>query len=77
MLTASGSVAALLPGVDLGRFSLLLAVAGGITVGAPLLFGALNYRFASVDPTTAGVAAISLPQSPRSGRSPTPGRARR
>ena len=31
-------VAALLPGVDQGRFSLLLAMAGGVSVIAPLLF---------------------------------------
>lgn len=61
VLTASGSVAELLPGVELGRFALLIAVAGAITVAAPLLFGALNYHFASVDPTTAGVADICLP----------------
>lgn len=67
VLTASGSVSELLPGVELGRFSLLIAVAGGITVAAPLLFGALNYHFASVDPTTAGVAEIWLPPGPDPG----------
>lgn len=41
-LTASASVASLLPGVEVGRFSLLLALAGGITVAAPLAFGLLN-----------------------------------
>lgn len=61
VLAASGAVSGLLPGVDLGRFSLLITVAGGITVAAPLVFGALNYRFARVDPTTAGVAVITLP----------------
>jgi hypothetical protein len=60
-LTATGTVAELLPGVELGRFSLLIAVAGGITVAAPLVFGMLNYRFARVDPTTAGVSVITLP----------------
>lgn len=64
VLTASGSVSELLPGIELGRFSLLIALAGGITVAAPLLFGALNYHFASVDPTTAGVAEIWLPPGP-------------
>ena len=61
VLTASGTVAELLPGLELGRFSLLIAIAGGITIIAPLLFGALNYRFSQVDPATAGVADISLP----------------
>jgi hypothetical protein len=45
LLTASGTVAGLVPGVDLGRFGLLMAVVGGITVLAPLLFGALNSLF--------------------------------
>jgi hypothetical protein len=31
VLTASSGVAALLPGVDQGRFSLLLAMAGGVS----------------------------------------------
>ena len=53
VLTATGAVTEVLPGVELGRFSLLIAVAGGITVTAPLVFGALNYRFLRVDPTTA------------------------
>jgi hypothetical protein len=61
VLTASGGIAELLPGVELGRFSLLIAVAGGITIIAPLAFAALNYRLGQVDPATAGVAAISLP----------------
>jgi hypothetical protein len=64
VLTATGAVTEVLPGVELGRFSLLIAVAGGITVTAPLVFGALNYRFLRVDPTTAGVSVISLPQGP-------------
>jgi hypothetical protein len=45
LLTASGTVAGLVPGVDLGRFGLLMAVVGGVTVLAPLLFGALNSLF--------------------------------
>jgi hypothetical protein len=64
VLTASGTISELLPGVELGRFSLLIAVAGGITLIAPLVFGALNYRFERVDPTTAGVSVISLPRGP-------------
>jgi hypothetical protein len=61
VLTATGSVGDLLPGLDLGRFSLLIALAGGITVFAPLLFSVLNYRFSRLDPATAGVVAIGLP----------------
>ena len=61
VLTATGTVSELLPGVELGRFSLLIAVAGGITVAAPLVFGALNYRFQRLDPTTLGVSVITLP----------------
>jgi hypothetical protein len=49
VLTASGSVADLLPGIELGRFGLLIALAGGITAVAPLLFGVLNYLFRSDD----------------------------
>jgi hypothetical protein len=35
------------PGVDLGRFGLLMALAGGLTTLAPLLFAALNAMFPS------------------------------
>ena len=45
VLTASGAVAGLVPGVDLTRFGLLMALAGGLTTLAPLLFGALNSLF--------------------------------
>ncbi len=34
-----------MPGVDLGRFALLMTLTGGIAVLAPLLFGALNTLF--------------------------------
>jgi hypothetical protein len=61
VITASGAISEVVPGVELGRFSLLIALAGGITGAAPLVFGALNYRFARVDPTTAGVAVVRLP----------------
>jgi hypothetical protein len=61
-LTATASVAALLPGVEVGRFSLLIVLAGGITVVAPLAFSALNSGVQAVDPTTAEVAAIWLPR---------------
>jgi hypothetical protein len=45
VLTASGAVAGLVPGVDLTRFGLLMALVGGLTTIAPLLFGALNSLF--------------------------------
>jgi hypothetical protein len=45
VLTASGAVAGLVPGVDLTRFGLLMALVGGLTTLAPLLFGALNSLF--------------------------------
>lgn len=61
VLAATGTVSELLPGVETGRFSLLIAVAGLITLGAPLLFGALNYSFERVDPTTTGASMITLP----------------
>jgi hypothetical protein len=60
-LAATTGVAEVLPGVDLGRFSLLIAMAGGITVVAPLVFGALNSWFQAVDPTTTWVAQVWLP----------------
>lgn len=63
VLAASGSIAEVIPGVELGRFGLLIALAGGFTFIAPLLFGWLNYQFRSVDPTTSGVAVISLPST--------------
>lgn len=47
MATASGAVSGLVPGVDLGRFGLLMALAGGLTTLAPLLFAALNAMFPS------------------------------
>jgi len=61
LLTASGSVAELLPGLELSRFALVITIAGGITIAAPLLFSVLNYRFSRQDPVTAGMVAISLP----------------
>ena len=45
VLTASGAVAGLVPGVDLTRFGLLMALVGGLTTLAPLLFGAVNSLF--------------------------------
>lgn len=60
VLTASSGVAALLPGVDQGRFSLLLAMAGGVSIVAPLIFALLNYRFSRQNPATARIMQISL-----------------
>jgi hypothetical protein len=45
VLTASGAVAGLVPGVDLSKFALLMALVGGLTTLAPLLFSALNALF--------------------------------
>jgi hypothetical protein len=59
-LTASGSIAELFPGLELGRFSLVIAIAGAITVIAPLSFGVLNYRFSRQDPSAAQVVSIGL-----------------
>lgn len=50
VLTASGAVAGLVPGVDLTRFGLLMVLAGALTTLAPLLFGALNSLFPAQDP---------------------------
>src|SRR5580693_3676614 len=61
VLTASSGVASLLPGVDQGRFSLLLAMAGGVSIIAPLVFALLNYRFGRQNPATARIMEISLP----------------
>jgi hypothetical protein len=59
-LTSTGSITEVLPGLELGRFSLAIAIAGGVTVIAPLFFGLLNYWFSRLDPSTAGVVAIGL-----------------
>lgn len=64
VLAASGTVSELLPGVETGRFSLLIAMAGLITLAAPLLFGALNYSFERIDPSTTGASMITLPAGP-------------
>lgn len=45
VLTASGTVGGLIPGVDLGRFGLMMALAGGLVGIAPLFFGVLNSWF--------------------------------
>ena len=64
VLTASGAVAGLVPGVDLTRFGLLMALVGGLTTIAPLLFGALNSLFPERQPgelaPTGEVIAASL-----------------
>jgi len=49
VLTASGAVAGLVPGVDLTRFGLLMALVGGLTTFAPLVFNALSSLFAPKD----------------------------
>ena len=56
VLTASGAVAGLVPGVDLTRFGLLMALVGGLTVIAPLLFGAVNALFPAKDVVDAAPA---------------------
>jgi hypothetical protein len=63
-LAATSGVAAVLPGVDLGRFSLLIAFAGGITVVAPLVFGTLNSWLQAVDPATTCMAEVWLSTGP-------------
>ncbi|MCW2892737.1 MAG: hypothetical protein JWO75_2226 [Actinomycetia bacterium] len=45
VITASGAVAGLVPGVDLTRIGLLMALVGGLTTLAPLLFGTLSSLF--------------------------------
>ena len=64
VLTASGAVAGLVPGVDLTRFGLLMALVGGLTTLAPLLFGAVNSLFPERQPgelaPTGEVIAASL-----------------
>lgn len=66
-LAATSGISAVLPGVELGRFSLLIAFAGGITVVAPLVFGTLNSWLQAVDPAITGMAEVWLP----AGRSAT------
>jgi hypothetical protein len=61
VLTATETVSEVLPGVETGRFSLLIIGAGAITAIAPLLFGALNYNSLQADPTTTGVSVVTLP----------------
>jgi hypothetical protein len=71
-LTATGSITEVLPGLELGRFSLAITIAGAVTVIAPLFFGLLNYWFSRLDPSTAGVVAIGL--TPNAATEPdTPG----
>lgn len=65
VLTASGTVAGLVPGVDLGRLGLLFAVAGVFAVIAPQVFMVLNSRFSgaqAVAPAAGGgeVAATDM-----------------
>jgi len=61
VLSASGTVGGLIPGVDLGRFGLMMALAGGVIGIAPLLFGVLNSWFAD---RTHHSAAVAKPAPP-------------
>lgn len=54
VLAASGTIAGLLPGVDIGRFGLSFAVAGAIAALAPLIFTLLNAHFGPVSEAPAG-----------------------
>jgi len=56
--TAVGAVDGLLPGVDIGWFSLLFVSAGSVTGIAPIVFGVLNYWYSRPDPLVSGMAAI-------------------
>jgi hypothetical protein len=64
VITASGAVAGLVPGVDLTRIGLLMALVGGLTTLAPLLFGTLSSLFPerrAAEPVPQGeVVAASL-----------------
>jgi hypothetical protein len=63
VLTATGAVAGIVPGVDLGRIGLLFAVFGAFAVIAPLLFATLNARFSDAAAKAAGggdVAAAKM-----------------
>jgi hypothetical protein len=62
VLSASGSIGGLIPGVDLGRFGLMMAVAVGVVGIAPLFFGVLNSWF--------------IRQNGQSGQSEPPGAAK-
>lgn len=55
VLAATGAVAGIVPGVDLGRIGLLFAVFGAFAVIAPLLFATLNARFSDAPKAAGGV----------------------
>ncbi|MGA9835094.1 MAG: hypothetical protein WBQ71_28580 [Trebonia sp.] len=55
VLAATGAVAGIVPGVDLGRIGLLFAVFGAFAVIAPLLFATLNARFSDAPKAADGV----------------------
>lgn len=57
VLTATGAVAGIVPGVDLGRIGLLFAVFGAFAVIAPLLFATLNARFSDAAAKADGAGA--------------------
>jgi hypothetical protein len=84
VLTASGAVGGLIPGVDLGRFGLLMALAAGVIGVAPLFFGALNSlrarrrsRSAAADGKTASPPSTcqSWPEPPVAAAAATTGSA--
>jgi len=54
VLAASGTIAGLLPGVDLGRFGLAFAVAGAVAALAPLVFTLLNKSSSRAEAPVAG-----------------------
>jgi hypothetical protein len=71
VLSASGSVGGLIPGVDLGRFGLMMALAGGVIGIAPLFFGVLNSWFADrASRSAAGHAAQRAAEPPESWAEP-------
>jgi len=65
VLSASGTIGGLIPGVDLGRFGLVMALAVGVVGIAPLFFGVLNSLFVN----QAGEADAQAIQ-PRTGDAP-------
>jgi hypothetical protein len=58
VLTATGAVAGIVPGVDLGRIGLLFAVFGALAVIAPLVFATLNSRFSDATASAGNNGAV-------------------
>ena len=65
VLSASGTIGGLIPGVDLGRFGLVMALAVGVVGIAPLFFGVLNSLFVN----QAGESGSATTQ-PKAGAAP-------